>query len=235
MLIILLITINLYALQCIYLYFTGIMALLDYYYSNPWDTSIGPKVFGNPWLTHASTQAFPDYHLQVTAQVGDNNYLIPDELIKSSPVLTTLRHYEDGPINLSHIINPKQCKKIFACINNSRPVPPHLLVPCARLCDYLDVSFPLFLRLIHTIYALPENQFHRFSYFLYFLLLTIYRPIVEWILLQGLSMPPSVVYSHSPSQLLTIGKKQKRRARKVKLSLNKTVLPDPFYTPECWD
>ena len=108
------------------------MALLDYYYSNPWDTSIGPKVFGNPCLTNASTQAVQDYHLQITSQVGDNKYLIPDELIKSSSVLTTLQHYEDGPINLSHILNSKECKIVD--LRMHKQLPPCTSAPSSTMC-----------------------------------------------------------------------------------------------------
>ena len=217
------------------------MSLLDFYYSCPWDKEFSARTHRNPWLLNASLKVVPDYHpdIKLVAQVGTNTYPIPDELIQCSPVLTRLRRYLDGPINLSHLLTSKECKKIFRCIRKAQSVPPHLLITCTKLCDYLDVSFPLYLRLINCIYSLSENYFHRFANFLYLSLLTIYRPIGEWFLLQGLGMPPSILNSSSAVELLDIGmkhiKKRKRRIQKLKISINKILLPDPFYSPESWD
>ena len=213
-------------------------SIISYYIKcrfTTWRTFLQVHFSVFPTVPFGAVKAEP----KLVAQVGTNTYPIPDELIQCSPVLTRLRRYLDGPINLSHLLTSKECKKIFRCIRKAQSVPPHLLITCTKLCDYLDVSFPLYLRLINCIYSLSENYFHRFANFLYLSLLTIYRPIGEWFLLQGLGMPPSILNSSSAVELLDIGmkyiKKRKRRIQKLKISINKILLPDPFYSPESWD
>ena len=217
------------------------MALLDFYYYHPWDTTFAPDLYRNPWLLEHGEAPKAGYNADLTyrIRIGQRELEVPPILAMSSTVLTTSRQYSPEPMDLTHILNYKECSKILACASRETSVPFSHLYACLLLCDYLDVSRSLFLKLIYRIYNLHESQFHRHAYFLYALMHMSYRDIGEWIITEGLGMPPAILYTPCYHSFKDMGmrhiKKRQRKLRKLRIQLNQILIRDPLEPIECWD
>ena len=66
-----------------------------------------------------------------------------------------------------------------------------------------------------------------------------YRDIGEWIITEGLGMPPAILYTPCYHSFKDMGmrhiKKRQRKLRKLRIQLNQILIRDPLEPIECWD